>query len=222
MAEEKKVRGVVVEFDFAVLDGSALLFDVAKKVLAGVGIDFTKKLEALHLAGGNYQGALAELFEKTGCKADAAQVARELGDAFKAAVAEKAPAAATGAFKEFVKAVVAKDVKVVVATRGDADALAAALEGTGATVCADVSATYGCAKWDAWRRVCHANGFVDVLTAGVTGSGHGVKAALLAGLSALAVVHEHVAYQDFGGADAVVDQLDAKAAKEILRMLKIA
>ena len=116
----------------------------------------------------------------------------------------------------------AKGVKVVVATRGDAASLGAALEGTGAVVCADASTTYGCAKWDAWMRICRANGFVDVFTAGVAGSGHAVKAALLAGLSAIAVAHEHVAYQDFGGADSVVDQLDAAAAKEILRMLKIA
>ena len=36
MAEEKKKipRGVVVEFDFAVVDGAQLLFDTAKKVLA--------------------------------------------------------------------------------------------------------------------------------------------------------------------------------------------
>ncbi len=222
MAEEKAVRGVVVEFDFAVLDGAKLLFDVTKKYLDDAGIDFSKKLEALHMAGGNYQGAFAELFEKVGSKRDAAKAARELNDAFNAAVAEKAVGAVTPAFKDFLKALAGKDVKVVVATRGDVAALSAALEGTGAAVHAETATTYGSCKWDAWKRACHANGLVDVLTAGVTGSGYGVKAALLAGLSALAVVHDHVAYQDFGGADATVDQLDAKAAKEILRMLKIA
>ena len=36
MSEEKKViqRGVVVEFDFAVIDGAQVLFETARKVLA--------------------------------------------------------------------------------------------------------------------------------------------------------------------------------------------
>ena len=58
-----------------------------------------------------------------------------------------------------------------------------------------------------------------MLTVAVAGSGKGVKSALLAGMSALSVAHDHVAYQDFGGADVVVDAFDAKLAQEVLRML---
>ena len=62
---------------------------------------------------------------------------------------------------------------------------------------------------------------MNMLTVAVTGSGKGVKSALVAGMSALAVVHDHVAYQDFGGADAVVETFDAKLADEVLRMLHL-
>ena len=55
-------KGAVVEFDFAVLNGADLLFDIASGVLKGHGVALDARLEALHLAGGNYQGALAELF----------------------------------------------------------------------------------------------------------------------------------------------------------------
>jgi beta-phosphoglucomutase-like phosphatase (HAD superfamily) len=58
------------------------------------------------------------------------------------------------------------------------------------------------------------NELINVLTVGVTGSGFGVKAALVAGMSAIGVVHDHVAYQDFGGADAVVESFSAKVADE--------
>ena len=40
-------------------------------------------------------------------------------------------------------------------------------------------------------------------------------------MSAVAVVHDHVAYQDFGGADVVVEKLDAKVADEVFRMLHL-
>ena len=62
----KMSKGVIVEFDFTVLNGAEILFDTAKKLLKGAGVELNTRLEALHLAGGNYQGGLAELFEATG------------------------------------------------------------------------------------------------------------------------------------------------------------
>ena len=227
MADEKKKvpRGVVVEFDFAAVDGAQLLFDTARKVLAGSGIDLTVKLEAMHLAGGNYHGAVAELFDTVlGRRDDAGEVSRALARAFADALTEKAAAAVTPSFKAFVKALADRGLKVVIATRASLDALRPALEGLDPELVVpyqEISVTYGNCKWDAWARAVNTNGLVNVLTVGVTGSGNGVKSALVAGLSAIGVVHDHVAYQDFGGADAVVERLDAKVADEVFRMLHL-
>ena len=227
MADEKKKvpRGVVVEFDFAAVDGAQLLFDTARKVLAGSGIDLTVKLEAMHLAGGNYHGAVAELFDTVlGRRDDAGEVSRALARAFADALTEKAAAAVTPSFKAFVKALADRGLKVVIATRASLDALRPALEGLDPELVVpyqEISVTYGNCKWDAWARAVNTNGLVNVLTVGVTGSGNGVKSALVAGLSAIGVVHDHVAYQDFGGADAVVEKLDAKVAEDVFRMLHL-
>ena len=99
----KMSKGVIVEFDFTVLNGAEILFDTAKKLLKGAGVELNTRLEALHLAGGNYQGGLAELFEATGRSGDAAALARELNTAFNSAVAAKAADAVTPAFKGFLK-----------------------------------------------------------------------------------------------------------------------
>ena len=227
MAEEKKKipRGVVIEFDFAVVDGAQLLFDTAKKVLADSGIDLTIKLEAMHLAGGNYHGAVAELFDTVLGKRDGAgDVSRALAKAFSDALTERAAAAVTPSFKAFVKALADKGLKVVIATRSSLETLKPALEGLDPALVVpyqEISITYGNCKWDAWARAVNTNGLVNVLTVGVTGSGNGVKSALVAGLSAIGVVHDHAAYQDFGGADAVVEKLDAKVADEVFRMLHL-
>ena len=61
-----------------------------------------------------------------------------------------------------------------------------------------------------------------MLATAVTGSGFGVRAALVAGMSSLGVVNKRVEWQDFGGADDVVDVLDKKAADIVLKMLKVA
>ena len=214
-------KGVVVEFDFTVLDGSKLLFDTTKALLKKSGVELTPRLEAMHLAGGNYHGGLAELFDKVGKKADAAALARELNAEFNAAVAQAAPGAITQGFRNFCKALLEKEVKVVVVTRGDAAALGAAINDERISLYAETSGTYGSCKWDVWVRACRANGLHEMLTTAVAGSGFGVKAALLAGMSSLGVVNDRVAWQDFSGADDVVGGLDKKAADLVLKMLKV-
>ena len=168
----KMSKGVIVEFDFTVLNGAEILFDTAKKLLKGAGVELNARLEALHLAGGNYQGGLAELFEATGHSGDAAALAAAIGDDRVVAYAE-------------------------------------------------TSSTYGSCKWDVWKRACRLNGLHEMLVSAVTGSGFGVRAALVAGMSALGVTNERVAWQDFGGADKVVETLDKKAAEAVLQMLKV-
>ena len=216
----KMSKGVVIEFDFAVLNGAEILFETASAILKGYGVTLDARLEALHLAGGNYQGALAELFGKVDCEAEPAAVARELNTAFNAAVAAKAAAAVTPAFKNFIKALQDKGVKVV-ATRGDAAALAEVIADPQVVVHAETSSTYGSCKWDAWKRACRNNGLHEMLTTAVTGSGFGVRAALVAGMSALGVSNKRVEWQDFGGADDVVDTVDKNAADIVLKMLKV-
>ena len=214
-------KGVIVEFDFTVLNGADILFDTAKKLLKGCGVELNARLEALHLAGGNYQGALAELLAKTDGSGDPATLARELNAAFNGKVAEMAPSAVTPDFQNFVRTLLNRGVKVVVATRGDAPALAAAVGDDRVVAYVEPSSTYGSCKWDAWKRACRLNGMHEMLTAAVTGSGFGVRAALVAGMSALGVTNDHVSWQDFGGADEVVTTLDKKAADLVLKMLKV-
>ena len=230
MEEEKEKkelsRGVIVDFDFAVLDGASLLFEAASKVLGKAGVTLDAKLEALHLTGGNYQGGIAELLEKTGKEGvDVAACAHELADEFRAALGKSlADTGVSEGVKAFVRAIAAKDAKVVLDSRIDLEALKGALGdlvGDSVIPYAETSVTYGGGKWDAWKRAARATGLVDVLTSVVAGSGHGVKAALIAGFSAVAVIHPHVAYQDFGGADVVLKKFDEAAAASVLRLLRI-
>ena len=214
-------KGVVIEFDFTVMNGAEILFDTAKKLLKKHGVELDERLEAMHLAGGKYQGGLAELFGKVGSDADPASIARELNAEFNAAVSAKAVSSVTVAFRNFVRALCDNGLKVVIATRGNPTELAAAIGDERVVTYEQASSTYGSCKWDAWKRACHQNGLHEMLTAAVTGSGFGVKAALVAGMSALGVINDHVAWQDFGGADDVVGSLDKKAADIVLRMLKV-
>ena len=223
MAEIVK-KGVIVEFDFAAMDGANLLFDVTKKFLAGLdNIPFDERIEAQHLAGGNYQGGLAEYFAVVKTKKLAAKAAKDLSAAFVSALNEAVPKSVTPAFRKFVQTIAAKGVKIVISTRADVETVRpafAGLLGDDVVLFQETSSTYGSVKWDAWRRACAMNKLRNFSTIAVTGSGFGVKSALVAGMGSVAVTSPHVAYQDFGGVDEVVSELNAAAAKTILEILR--
>ena len=198
MADSVK-KGVIVEFDFAAMDGAKLLFTITKNFLSALDkIPFDERIEAQHLAGGNYQGALAEYFSVVKTKKTAAKAAKDLAAAFEAALNEAVP-----------KAV------------GTVQPAFAGILGENVVLYHESSATYGSVKWDAWRRACAMNKLRNFSTIAITGSGLGVKSALVAGMGSVAVINPHVAYQDFGGADEVVRELNAAAAKTVLEVLRV-
>ena len=216
-------KGIVVEFDFTALDGAELLFATTKSFLKTLDkIDLDGPKEARFLAGRGYQEGLAGLFAAVKTKKTAQKAARDLTKAFAVAVKEAVPSALTSAFRNFVKAFTEKGVKVVIMTRADPEVIKPAFDaafGESVVLYQEKSDCYGSARWDSWRRACHAADLSHPSVLAITGSGFGVKSALHAGMGSVAVVNDHVAYQDFGGASEAVDELSGKTAKKILRVL---
>ena len=218
-------RGVIVEFDFAAMNGAELLFETTRKFLADLdGIPFDAITEARYLAGGNYQGGLSELFSLVKTKKTAQKAARDLAAAFNAALTEAVPSAVSPSFRNFVKVLADRGVRVVIATRADVAAVRMAfaqiLSGD-VVLYQETSTCYGSVKWDAWRRACVANRLRHLNAVAVTGSGFGVKSALVAGMGSMAVVNDHVSWQDFGGADEVVEELSAPTARRLLEVFRM-
>ncbi|MBQ6329244.1 MAG: hypothetical protein IJI35_09550 [Kiritimatiellae bacterium] len=218
-------RGVIVEFDFAAMNGAELLFETTRKFLADLdGIPFDAITEARYLAGGNYQGGLSELFSIVKTKKTAQKAARDLAAAFNAALTEAVPSAVSPSFRNFVKVLADRGVRVVIATRADVAAVRMAfaqiLSGD-VVLYQETSTCYGSVKWDAWRRACVANRLRHLNAVAVTGSGFGVKSALVAGMGSMAVVNDHVSWQDFGGADEVVEELSAPTARRLLEVFRM-
>lgn len=216
-------KGIVIEFDFTAIDGAELLFETAKRFLRTldrIGLDKAK--EARYLAGHGYQEGLAGLFAVAKTKKTAQKAARDLKKAFGDAVTAAVPDSMGQAFKNFVKALLDKGVAVVVMTRADIEAVKPVFDaafGASVVLYQEKSDCYGCAQWDSWLRACHVAGLSSRTTLAVSGSGFGVKSALAAKMGAVAVVNDHVAYQDFGGANTVVSELSGKTAKSVLRVM---
>ena len=218
-------RGAVVDFDFAVANGAEVLFQTAKRFLKELdGIKLDASLEARYLAGKSYKDGFERLFASVKTKKTAQKAAREFAAAFPVEMAKAVPAAVGQAFRNFVKALVEKGVKVVIVSRAEVETVKAAFDFVPEARIAfyrETSDCYGTCPWDSWRRACHAAQVDHRLSLAVAGSGFGVKAALHAGMGAVGVIGGRVAYQDFGGADDVVEELSGKTAKNLLRAMRI-
>ena len=220
-------KGVIVEFDFAVMDGAELLFDVARrhlKAVDGIGLDMF--IEEKYLVGRSYEDGLARYFRVVRTKKTAAKAGRELAAAFADAVSDavSVPTSIPSSFRNFVMALATKGVKVVICTRATPEAAAEAfapLLVENVSLYREVSPFYGCPRWDSWRRACMANEIARANAIAVTGSGQGVKSALLAGMASMAVMKDRVAFQDYTGAALVVKSLSAASARQLLEFLHV-
>ena len=215
-------RGVVVEFDFAAMDGAELLFKTTKKFLEDldkIALDDTS--EARYLAGRTYTDGLARLFASVKTKKTVQKAARDLASAFNAAVTAAVPEAVSVQFRNFIKALTDAGLAVAIATRADVDAeeVRSAFKpvlGERVILYHEESEAYGFPTWESWRRACMALEMKHAMVRAVSGSGFGVKSALVAGMRSVAVINDRVAWQDFGGAGEIVEELSGKTAKKFL------
>ena len=213
-------RGAVVEFDFAAMDGAGLLFKTTKKFLKDLDkIALDDALEARYLAGRTYLDGLTRLFAQAKTKKTAQKASRDLAAAFADAVTAAVPEAVGIPFRNFVKALVDAGFAVAIATRADLDAVRPAFEsvlGEKVILYHEESDGYGFPTWESWRRACIALEMKHALVRAVAGSGFGVKTALVAGMKSIAVINDRIAYQDFGGAGEIIEELSGKTAKKFL------
>lgn len=219
-------KGVIVEYDFTVLDGARILYDTTGKFLEELdGVAFGVSSESRYLQGADLQSGLQALFAAVKTKKTAAKASRDLADALKVALTAAFPKSVTAAFRNFVRALTEKGVRVIVATHADVasesvrSGLADVL-GNGVSLYQETSTVYGAVPWKSWRLACAHNHLSRGSALAITGSGDGVRSALLAGMGAVVVENDHVAYHDFGGADAVVQTLDSAAARKVLKLLR--
>ena len=213
-------RGIVIEFDFAAMNGAELLFKTTKKFLRDLDrIPLDDSLESRHLAGRSYADGLARLFAQSKTRKTAQKAARDLATAFADAVTAAVPEAVGIPFRNFVRSFADAGFMVAIATRADLEEVRPAFEpilGKNVILYHEESDGYGFPSWESWRRACMALELKHAMVKAVAGSGFGVKSALVAGMRSVAVVNDRVAWQDFGGASEVVDELSGKSAKKIL------
>lgn len=216
-------RGVIVEFDFAVLPGHKRLLDICRTRLAQDGIKLDERLMARMMNGKSFSSALNVLSKTVKKTIETSEVTSECYPLFEEALKNEAAKIPAG-FTAFVKALLSKNLKVVIVTRADADTVQAALaelQGDNLVVSRDTASGFGFYSWDAWRRAARDHNMLERLCVAVVGSGHSAKAAIISGMGVIVKPNPLTEHQDFGGCDAVIEGLSANVADEVCRILQI-
>ena len=216
-------RGVIVEFDFAVLSGHAFLLDICSARLAKEGVKLDATLMARSMGGKSFSSGLNALCNKQQKTIDVpaviADCQEQYAEALKGALS-KVPAG----FVDFVKALLAKGLKVVVVSRADSEAVKAVF-GEGLSekliITHDVSNGFGFCSWDGWRRAARKCDLHERLCVAVAGSGYSVKGALTSGLGVMVKVNPVTEYQDVSGSDMQVTEFSAALADDVMRILHV-
>ena len=215
------LRGVVVEFDYAVLPGHALLREICAARLKAEGVAFDEILMARFLGGRSFASGLNALCNRQQKTVDVPAVIADCYEQFGVAMGESLRNLPTG-FCAFVSAALARGMKVVLVTRGDTEAVRASLgEVSGERLVAlhDVSSGFGFTGWDVWRRVARKSELYERLSVAVAGSGASAKGAMTSGFGVMLRESAWGAYQDASGSDVRFEAYSAALADEAARIL---
>jgi len=216
-------RGVIVEFDFAVLPGHALLLDICSKRFAKEGLNLDAALMARSMGGKSFSSGLNALCNKQQKSVDVPAVIADCNAEFTEALKGKLSTVPEG-FMDFVKALVAKNIKVVIVSRADSGAVQACFGGIQSdlfTVLHDVSSGFGFYSWDGWRRTARKTDLHERLCVAVGGSGFSAKGALSSGMGVMVKDNPLTEYQDFSGCDVHIAEFSAGLAADAVRILRV-
>jgi beta-phosphoglucomutase-like phosphatase (HAD superfamily) len=216
-------RGVIVEFDFAVLSGHAFLLDICRTRLAKEGVTLDATLMARSMGGKTFSSGLNALCNRQQKTIEVPSVIAECYEQYAEALKGALPAVPAG-FIDFVKSLLGKGMKVVLVSRADSEAVRAvfaAVQTEKLVVMHDTSAGFGFCSWDGWRRAARKNDLHERLCVAVAGSGYSVKGALTSGLGVMSKVNPLTEYQDVSGCDVHVSEFSAALADEVVRILRV-
>jgi beta-phosphoglucomutase-like phosphatase (HAD superfamily) len=216
-------RGVIIEFDFAVLDGHSLLLDICRARLEKEGVKLDAPLMARSLGGRSFSSGLNALCSRQHKTIDVPAVIADCNAVFAAKLVESLPKVTDG-FLAFVKVLLVRNLKVIIVTRMESDVVLPALtgvQGEKLSVLHDIPNGFGFSTWEGWRRAARKSDLHDRLCVAVAGSGYSVKGALNTGMSVIVKTNPLTDHQDFSGCDVSVAEYSAVLAGDVIRLLRI-
>ena len=210
-----------MELETVAVRGRPVMYAVLKKLLKGEGVSLTPVLFSRFCLDRPPREFLPALLEVSGKKAKSgAALAADFEKRFRASLIEEGLSLDTGA-KRLLDFAAAQSRRVGVLSRLDRDGAAALAQSLGFTDSGVCVMSYPSVDRpfpivDAWLTLAREMGLRPAACTAVVTSSAACTAALAARMFCVAVPDEYTAFQDFGGADAVVESLDDDVVQRVL------
>ncbi|MEI6808123.1 MAG: HAD hydrolase-like protein [bacterium] len=221
---KKRQVALLFELEHSAVAGRAALFDVCKRLLTERDVEFTEALFVRHFQKLSIEKCIAELLEAVGKKRlSAAKLATEIAEEVKTALSDKRLKMSSGFSKliEQAKAENAVFGALTALPKEVAEALVKRLGLDGVLAKINYAAPEAdCFPTaDAWLKLAKAVAVPPQGCIVITTSNSSCKAALSGGMRPVAAPDEFTGFQDFGGADLLVEKLNDEAATAIISLM---
>ncbi len=216
-------RGVLVEFDYAVLSGHEMLLNVCTKRFEKEGVNADFKLLAKSLYGKTFASGFNDLFTKLEKTLDVPSLVTECQDTFTKRL-EDGLKSVSATFVPFIKALLEKNIRVAILSRLEPEQVKAVFGDFASDDLVfqrDTFSGFGFHNCDTLRRVTRKSGLYERLAMAIVASGNSAKNALTCGMSVMAKPNAFTEYQDFSGCDLMVDDFATDIIPEILPVLRL-
>ena len=221
----QKTRAVLFELDNVAVDGRKIAFNVMKEILADKGVKITLPMFSRYGITSSLKKSMGKLLESLGKgRLSNEKLAADIVAGVQAAFLNEPLTVAPGV-KQIVKRATAEGVAVGVLScldRHTAQHLMTKLqldEGVSAVLAADGEERIRFSV-EAWRKLARALSVSPGACVVLATCSASSQAAIAAGMRCVAIPDLYTSFQDFGGADYVVDKLDDEAIAAVFSLLE--
>ena len=222
--EEGVTEGLIFDLDTLACNGHDVLFNVLKKVIGKKGTKFTKFYFSKVCIARNLNSLVPELIEEFKMKkAVEEELIEEVKSEYARALINDSKVVA--GLLDLVKTAQKKDFAVGVFSNLDEESAQLLLEKVGlaesdVTLCPYSPRTINSFIGEHWRRLAVQLSVAPGSCIAITSDNNSCKAALSSGMRVVVLPTDISSFQDFGGANMIVDELSSSVIKEALKLLE--
>jgi beta-phosphoglucomutase-like phosphatase (HAD superfamily) len=223
----KKNIGLVFELEYSGIAGRAIIFDVMKNVLSDRGVSLTPALFSQFCIHGRVDRSIHAVLAAAGkTRISEDKVVQEVSKATRLSLADGSVGLAPG-IHELLSAAHDKGLPLGALSSLDEDSAQNLISRLGL---ADLGVHLHCYPTDsddgvslpdadAWRKLTRRMGVSYMGTLVLASSRHACQAAMVNGMCCVAVPDPYTGFQDFSGADFVVDTVEPGLLDEMLALV---
>lgn len=223
----KKNIGLVFELEYCAVHGRAIIFDVMKNVLSDRGIKLTPAAFSQHCLDGRVEESIHQILELSGkTRVSEDKVVQDILKAIRLSLADGSVKLA-GGIHDLLSAARDRELPLGALSSLEEEAAQSLVSRLGLE---DLDVQLHCyppdggdgaplPDADAWRKLCRKMGVSYMGSLVLASTRHACQAAMVNGMCCVGVPDVYTGFQDFSGADFVVDAIGPELLDEMLSLV---